>query len=180
MPIQAISEMVTIRGKVAMDIKENRPTLTSSLMVFLAGVIYGLATFYFKSGELIGEQNNYYLVFTILFGFLYMVASQIGVTLLLWAMSKILKGSSRLMTLFSAVGYSFLPYGIFVAIITNLNSFAFYKFFMLIIALGSFAWWVYNLARIIHLMEDFTFRKALLSVLFFLIFLGSFIYVFGY
>jgi hypothetical protein len=88
---KALFDVLLIKGKVAVDIQENNPTILSSILVFLAGFIYGLSMFFVRGESLLGELNFFYLLFFILFGYMYMVASQLGITLMLWAMCRILK-----------------------------------------------------------------------------------------
>lgn len=180
MPLKTLFDLIVIEGKTAADIRENKPSLTSSLVVLLAGLIYGLVVFYFKSEAIIGELNYYYLIFIVLFGFLYMVASQIGLTLLLWAMSRILKGSPKFMALFSAVGYSFLPYGVLASVVTYYNIAPFNRLLLVLVISVCILALIYTLTKTIHIMEGFSLKKSFISVVFCLIFFVSFIYVFGY
>lgn len=172
--------MFLIRGKIANNIRDNKPSLISTLLVLVAGVIYGTVVFYLRGRALVGEVNYYYLTFTILIGFLYMVASQIGITLLLWSTCRIFKGSPKFMQLFSAVGYSFLPYGALAAVGAYYGADPFNGFLLATIVLACLTLLVYALTKIIYLMEGYSYKKAFLCVACSLIFFGSFVYVFGY
>lgn len=177
---QYLGDLVAINGKVAADIKENRLTLASNLIVFVAGIVYGLVVFRLRAGGDTGDFNSIYLFFAVLMGFLYMVTSQIGITLLLWAMSRIFKGTARFMSLFSAVGYSFLPYGALAVLIAFFNGTVLTAYLPGLLAILLLLWLVQVLAKILHLLEGFSLKKAYFCVIFSMLFFGSFIYVFGY
>lgn len=181
---KALFDILIIRGKIAEDIQENNPTILSSILVFLAGFFYGLTMFFVRGESLLGELNFFYLLFFILFGYMYMVASQLGITLMLWAMCRILKGLPRFFALFSVVGYTFLPYGLLVSAITYLNSTTaaspLLRVFLVFTSLTLLALFIYALVRVIRLMQGFSYQKASICVALFLLFFGSFIYVFGY
>lgn len=180
MVLQYFVDLVAINGKVAADIKDNRLTLTSNLIVLLAGVVYGLVIFNIKTVNSIAEQNFIFLLFAVLLGFLYMVSSQIGITLLLWAMCRLLKGRVPFMALFSAIGYAFIPYGILAVLIAYFNGAVLTNYLLGILAALVLLWLVQMLAKIIFVIEDFSLKKAYMCVVFSMIFFGSFIYVFGY
>ncbi len=181
---KALFDVLLIKGKVAVDIQENNPTILSSTLVFLAGVIYGLSMFFVRGESLLGELNFFYLLFFILFGYMYMVASQLGITLMLWAMCRILKGLPRFFALFSVVGYTFLPYGLLVSAMTYLNSTAatstLIRVLLVLASLSFLALFICALVKAIRLMQGFSYQKASICVALFLLFFGSFIYVFGY
>ncbi len=181
---KALYDIILIKGKVAKDIEENNPTLTSSFLVFAAGFIYGATMFFVRGESLIGELNYFYLSFFVLFGYMYMVASQLGITLMLWAMCRILKGLPRFFSLFSVIGYTFLPYGVLVSIVTYLNSKTVFtipvQITLVVAALSSLALFIYALVKTVKIMQGFSLRKASICVALFIVFFGSFIYVFGY
>ena len=181
---KALYDIIFIKGKVAKDIEENNPSIISSILVFVAAFIYGLTMFFVRGESLLGELNFFYLLFFILFGYMYMVASQLGITLMLWAMCRILKGLPRFFALFSVIGYTFLPYGVLVSIVTYLNNTTelsmMPQVLLVTTAISFLALFIYSLVRVVKIMQDFSLKKASICVALFLVFFGSFIYVFGY
>ena len=181
---KTLIEMVFLKGDPAKRIKNNNSSIYSIILVMVAGGIHGLTLFCFRGEALVGELNYYYLVFFILFGYLYMVTSQLGITLMLWAMCRILKGLPKFFTLFSVLGHAILPYGLMVSTLTywqTLTDPTLATFISLLFAALIFgALFVYSLVKVVALMQTFSYKKSIVCVALLLIFFGSFVYVFGY
>lgn len=175
-------DIVVINGRVAENIKTKKSSLLSPVIVFISAIIYGLSSFYIAIAA--GRAEESYLIVYLFFAYFFIVASQLGVALLLWAMCKIFRGTSRFMQVFIAVGYTFLPY----AVMASIHS---YYFFLReagqainpVLApafLAAFACFICLLTRVLHLLEGFTWRRALISIAVGFIFFASFVYIFGY
>ena len=180
--LAGLMDIVMIKGSIASNIKEKNSSLLSPFIVFMAAIFYGFASYY--SGSFTDTISNNYLLAYFFFSYLFMVASQLGLTLLLWAMGKIFQGKSRFMSVFIAVGYTFLPYGI----LTSTHSY--YTStraagnttnpVLILILIASILYFTYLLAKVLRLLENFSQTKALSSIIIGFIFFGSFIYLFGY
>lgn len=179
------ADLLLIQGKIADNIRENKPSMISNLAVLAAAFIYGTVAFYIRGPEILGELNYSYLIFFIVFGYLYMVISQIGITLVLWASCKIVGSTAGVFVLFSNVGYVFIPYGSFVALFTYYTSAGaelplIGSILAMAAAVATFLLFAYGLIRVVHLIQDFSIKKAFTCVAISIIFLSSFLYIFGY
>ncbi|MCW3489909.1 Yip1 family protein [Dethiobacter alkaliphilus] len=165
-----LTDILLIKGSIAENIKQKNSSLLSPCMVLFAAVLYGITSYY--SGTFTDQLPVY-----LLFAYIYMVASQLGITLLLWAMCRLFGGTSRFMDVFIAVGYSFIPYGIMAA--AN----AYYTPATttgLVLILASVLYLMYLLTKVLHLLEGFSQTKATFGIIIGFIFVSSFIYIFGY
>jgi len=176
-----------VDGKIAASIREKRSLLLSPFIVLIAAQIHGLTTFYFKSVVGAGQTNLTEAGYYVVFGYMAMIASQLGLALLLWGIGKVLGGAvSRFIDVFIAVGYAFLPYGILLAANTYHNflrqagvSFSNNPLPALIM-FAAFVYFMYLLIRVLHLLTGFPMKRAVACVVVSFVFISSFVYLFGY
>ncbi len=179
-------DIVAVDGKIAAGIREKRSLLVSPFIVLIAAQIHGLTAFYCNSVFDSGQINLTEAAFYFVFGYMAMIASQLGIALLLWVMGKLLGGrASRFIDVFIAAGYAFLPYGILAAANT------YYRYagqgasfssntLPVIIMFAAFVYFTYLLTRVLHLLTGFTIRRAFACVAAAFVFIASFVYLFGY
>ncbi|MDO9559527.1 MAG: YIP1 family protein [Syntrophales bacterium] len=180
-------DIVTVDGKIAASIREKRSLLLSPLIVFTAAQIHGLTMFYFRSVVGADQINAAEAGFYVVFGYMAVIASQLGIALLLWGIGKVLGGAaSRFIDVFIAVGYAFLPYGILLAANTYHSmlqqqeaSFSTLPLPVLIM-LAALAYFIYQLTKVLHLLTGFPMKRAVACVVVSFVFIISFIYLFGY
>jgi hypothetical protein len=180
-------DIVAIDGKVAGSIREKRSLLLSPLIVFTAAQIHGLTMYYLRSVAGADQVNIAEAAFYVVFGYMAVIASQIGIALLLWGIGKVLGGApSRFINVFIAVGYAFLPYGIMLAANTHHNMLAqaggsvSNNPLPVMIMLAALIYFLYLLTKVLHLLTGFPMKRALASVVVSFVFIISFIYLFGY
>jgi hypothetical protein len=180
-------DIVAIDGKVAGSIREKRSLLLSPLIVFTAAQIHGLTMYYFRNVAGADQVNIAEAAFYVVFGYMAVIASQIGIALLLWGIGKVLGGApSRFIDVFIAVGYAFLPYGVLLAANTHFNflrqaggSLSDSPLTALIM-LSAFVYFLYLLTRVLHLLTGFPMKRAVACVAVSFVFILSFIYLVGY
>ncbi|GEM_PF-1587702 len=180
-------DIIAVDGKVAASIREKRSLLLSPLIVFTAAQIHGLTMFYYRSVVGADQINSAEAFFYVVFGYLAVIASQLGIALLLWGIGKVLGGAeSRFIDVFIAVGYAFLPYGVLLAANTHLNflrqaggSLSANPLIGLIM-IAALVYFIYLLTRVLHLLTGFTLKRAVACVVVALVFIASFIYLVGY
>lgn len=179
-----IWDIIAIDGKIAASIRERRSLLLSPLIVFTAAQIHGLTMFYFRipSGE--ATVNIAEAGFYVVFSYMAVIASQLGMALLLWGIGKVMGGAaSRFVDVFIAVGYAFLPYGILLAANTYRNVLQLQGENLIIpvlIMTAAVAYLVFLLTKALHLLSGFPMKRAMSCVLAVFIFVLSFIYLVGY
>ncbi len=180
-------DIAAVDGKVAASIREKRSLLLSPLIVFTAAQIHGLTMFYYRSVVGADQINTAEAPFYVVFGYIAVIASQLGITLLLWGMGKVLGGTpSRFIDVFIAVGYAFLPYGVLLAANTH------YNFLRQaggsisgnpitgLIMLSAFVYFLYLMTKVLHLLTGFPMKRAVACVAVSFVFILSFIYLVGY
>jgi hypothetical protein len=180
-------DIIAVDGKVAVSIRDRRSSMLSPLVVFTAAQIHGLTMFYFRSVVGANQINTAEAPFYVVFGYLAVIASQIGITLLLWGIGKVLGGApSRFMDVFIAVGYAFLPYGVLLAANTHLTflrqaggSISGSPLTVLIM-LSAFIYFLYLMTKVLHLLTGFPMKRAVACVAVSFVFILSFIYLVGY
>jgi hypothetical protein len=157
------------------------------LIVFTAAQIHGLTMYYLRSVAGADQVNIAEAAFYVVFGYMAVIASQIGIALLLWGIGKVLGGApSRFINVFIAVGYAFLPYGIMLAANTYYNilqkqGVAFSNNPLpVLIMLAALCYFIYQLTKVLHLLTGFPMKRAVACVLVSFVFIISFIYLFGY
>jgi len=180
-------DIIAVDGKVAASIRERRSLLISPVIVFVAAQIHGLTMFYYKNAASADQINIAEAAFYVVFGYMALVASQIGITLLLWGIGKVLGGAeSRFIDVYIAAGYAFLPYGLLLAANTHYN-------YMRqagvplsgnpltgLLMLAALVYFIYLLTRVLHLLTGFTLKRAFACVAVSFVFILSFIYLVGY
>jgi hypothetical protein len=187
MVLNWLYDIIAVDGKVAASIREKRSLLISPVIVFVAAQIHGLTMFYFRSVAGAGQINVAEAAFYVVFGYMAVIASQLGMTLLLWGIGKVFGGAeSRFIDVYIAAGYAFLPYGILLAANTHLNflrqaggSISDQPLTGLIM-LAAFIYFLYLLTKVLHLLTGFTIKRALACVVVSFVFILSFIYLVGY
>jgi hypothetical protein len=180
-------DIVAIDGKIAASIREKRSLLLSPLIVFVAAQIHGLALFYYKNAASTDQVNIAEAAFYVVFGYMAVIASQLGIALLLWGIGKVLGGAaSRFIDVFISVGYAFLPYGVLLAANTH------YNFLQKaggsisgspltgLVMLSAFVYFLYLLTKVLHLLTGFPMKRAVVCVAVSFVFILSFIYLVGY
>lgn len=180
-------DIVAVDGKIAASIRDKRSLLLSPLIVFTAAQIHGLTMFYYRSAVVADQINTAEAPFYVVFGYMAVIASQLGITLLLWGIGKVLGGApSRFIDVFIAVGYAFLPYGLLLAANTHLTflrqaggSISGSPLTVLIM-LSAFVYFLYLLTKVLHLLTGFPMKRAAACVSASFVFILSFIYLVGY
>jgi hypothetical protein len=81
-------DIAAVDGKVAASIREKRSLLLSPMIVFTAAQIHGLTMFYYRSAVVADQINTAEAPFYVVFGYLAVIASQLGITLLLWEIGR--------------------------------------------------------------------------------------------
>ena len=180
-------DIIAVEGKIAASIRERRSLLLSPLIVFTAAQIHGLTMFYYRSVVGANQVNTAEAAFYVVFGYMAVIASQVGITLLLWGIGKVLGGApSRFIDVYIAVGYAFLPYGLLLAANTHLTflrqagrSLSSNPLTGLIM-LAAFIYFLYLLTKVLHLLTGFPMKRAVACVSASFVFILSFIYLVGY
>ncbi len=180
-------DIIAVDGKIAASIREKRSLLLSPLIVFTAAQIHGLTMFYYRSVVGADQINTAEAAFYVVFGYMAVIASQFGITLLLWGIGKVLGGApSRFIDVYIAVGYAFLPYGLMLAANTHLTflrqaggSIAGSPLTLLIM-LAALIYFLYLLTKVLHLLTGFPLKRAVACVTVSFVFILSFIYLVGY
>jgi hypothetical protein len=180
-------DIAAVDGKIAASIREKRSLLLSPLIVFTAAQIHGLTMFYYRSVVGADQINTAEAPFYVVFGYMAVIASQLGITLLLWGIGKVLGGApSRFIDVFIAVGYAFLPYGLLLAANTHLTflrqaggSISGSPLTVLIM-LSAFIYFLYLMTKVLHLLTGFPMKRAVACVAVSFVFILSFIYLVGY
>lgn len=180
-------DIIAVDGKIAAGIREKRSLLLSPLLVFTAAQIHGLTMFYYRSVVGADQINAAEAPFYVVFAYMAVIASQLGITLLLWGIGKVLGGAvSRFFDVFIAVGYAFLPYGLLLAANTHFNflrqaggSISGSPLTVLIM-LAALVYFLYLLTRVLHLLTGFPMKRAVTCVALSFVFILSFIYLVGY
>lgn len=180
-------DIIAVDGKVAASIREKRSLLLSPLIVLTAAQIHGLTMFYYRSVVGTNQINSAEAPFYVVFGYMAVIASQIGITLLLWGIGKVLGGApSRFIDVFIAVGYAFLPYGVMLAANTHYNFLQKAGGTMSgspltgLVMLSAFVYFLYLLTKVLHLLTGFPMKRAMACIAVSFVFILSFIYLVGY
>jgi hypothetical protein len=183
-----IWDIIAVDGKVAASIRDRRSSMLSPLVVFMAAQIHGLTMFYFRGAAGADQVNIAEAATYVVFAYMAVIASQIGIALLLWGIGKVLGGApSRFIDVFIAVGYAFLPYGVMLAANTYHNvmrhaagaTFSSQPLPGLII-MAALVYFIYQLTRVLHLLTGFPMKRAVACVVASFVFIISFIYLVGY
>lgn len=177
--------VIAIEGKLADRIRNNQPSILSPILVFWAAMIYGLTKVYYSVVLAAddGVINAVEALFYVVVAYMLIIASQLGLTMLTWSMAKPFGSQARFMQFFINTGYTFLPYGGLLALNT-------YRIEMDLSLVGTphiglsmlalFAYFLYLVVRVVGLTAGFTMARAATCVTAICIFVGSFIYLFGY
>jgi hypothetical protein len=179
--------IIAVDGKAATSIREKRSSLLSPVLVFVAAQIHGLTMFFLRGTSGAEQVNVAEAAAYVVFAYMAVIASQIGITLLLWGIGKVLGGApSRFIDVFIAVGYAFLPYGVLLAANTHFNilrqvggsmSDATFTGLVMFVA---FVYFLYLLTKVLHLLTGFPMKRSMACVSASFIFILSFIYLVGY
>ncbi|MBA4396290.1 MAG: hypothetical protein C0394_02700 [Syntrophus sp. (in: bacteria)] len=180
-------DIAAVDGKVAASIREKRSSLMSPVIVFAAAQIHGLTMFYFVRGGGAEQVNVVEAATYVVFAYVAVIASQIGIALLLWGIGKVLGGApSRFIDVFIAVGYALLPYGVLLAANTHFNVLRQVGSSMSdapltgLVMFVAFVYFLYLLTKVLHLLTGFPMKRAVACVAASFVFILSFIYLVGY
>lgn len=178
--------VIAIEGKLADRIRNNQPTILSPIIVFWSAMMFGFTKVYYSLIAVTQDGANVNVVeglFYVVFAYMLIIGSQLGLTMLTWSMAKPFGSKAKFMQFFINVGYAFLPYGGLLALHTyriELGLTLAEAPLVGLLMLALFLYFLYLLVRVVGLTAGFTMTRAATCVAAICVFVGSFIYLFGY
>ena len=178
--------IIAIEGKLADRIRNNQPSILSPIIVFWSAMLFGFTKVHYSIIAVTPDGADVNVVeglFYVVFAYMLIIGSQLGLTMLTWSMAKPFGSKARFMQFFINTGYTFLPYGGLLALHTYRLEMGMTLAEAPLIGLGMLAlllYFLYLVVRVVGLTAGFTMARAATCVTAICIFVGSFIYLFGY
>ncbi|EEG76095.1 hypothetical protein [Dethiobacter alkaliphilus] len=181
--LQNVIRILTLDTSVYRDMeKNNRLFFTAFVNVFLTGLFFGLARLYYVFYEGGGGFEDPRLQLLYLVGLLISVAqiflAHAGFSLLLWAMSRGIKGQAAYFPVYLHTGTATVPLWLGLPMVT-LYSWGLLGTFSLLLAAVGLTWGFATIAKSLMASQAFTFVRASIALAITIIFIFSF-YVLWY
>ena len=154
-----------------------------TLLVLLAGISHGSYLYFYSNDEAVSMLRSDGIAFMLISSYAFMIALQIGITLLLWTILRLFRAKSGIMKTFSMVGYIVLPYALLSVLVNNyfsdLNSvFSDNRAVLISSILLLIAVIYFIFVKIIKVLEGFSNTKSMIGVAVLYVFIGSILYMF--